>query len=233
MKLVNPSYEIYSNINGKEELYDIELAARICYKSQNKMFKEDFEGTKNFIRGLISRGHEAMLEHSNLCVKFVCDRGVSHEIVRHRHFSFAQESTRYCNYANERFGGEIICIKPFYIKMFDDGTDYQGINEKKNLSKAYENFVSSLEKSEKTYFYLLDHGFTAQQARAVLPTCLKTEIVVTGNYREWRHFFNLRCAKDAHPQMQEIAKPLCKHLNDKIPVIFEDICEKYDLYKSC
>lgn len=208
MRLIEPYYEIQDIDEGMKSLKRIEIAARTCYKSD--AVNKDDESTKNFIRNLIRRGHEAMLEHSFMSVKFVCDRGISHEIVRMRHFSFAQESTRYCKYS-----GEVTFIKPFWY-------DKASFNDK----MIFEEFLTN---SEAVYQSLLDNGHTAQEARAVLPNCLKTEIVVSGNYREWRHFFNLRAANStgpAHPDMNVLACPLLYDVVAKVPVIFDDIYDK-------
>ena len=207
--ILDPTYEILTPISdgGIEELQRIERAGRVCYKSEDKI-TEDGESAKKFVSMLIKHGHEAMIEHSSLSVLFRVDRGVSHELVRHRIASYAQESTRWCNYSNDKFGNAITVIKPFYIER---GTD------------EYEIWKNSCLEAEKAYFKLLELGKTPQEARAVLPTCLKTEIVMTANYREWRNFFKLRTASDVHPQMREITVPLLHELQQKIPVIFDDL----------
>jgi len=153
-------------------------------------------------------GNCAMIEHFNISVKFICDRGVTHEIVRHRIASYAQESTRYCNYNQEKFGKEITVIKPLFW------------NEE---SKQFQSWRIGCLQAEITYFELLALGASPQEARSVLPNSLKTEIVVTMNLRELRHFFRLRTAKTAHPQMREVAIMLLEELRGKIPVIFDDI----------
>ena len=181
---------------------------RVCYKSEGKI--EDGSAEK-FVSALVKRGHEAMLEHESITIKFVVDRGVSHEIVRHRLASFAQESTRYCNYGKDDFGSEITFIKPIF---FEDGTE------------TYEMWRHSCEDAEAAYFNLLDCGCTPQEARAVLPNSLKTELVMTANLREWRHFFKLRAANStgkAHPQMLEVTRPLLDKLKWLIPIVFDDI----------
>ena len=163
------------------------------------------------VASLIKNGHEAMLEHCSFTVKFIVDRGISHEIVRHRVASYAQESTRYCNYAKDDFNSEITVIEPLYL---ESGT---------TAYKAWENACKT---AEKAYFDMLDFGCTPQEARAVLPHSLKTEICVTMNLREWRHFFKLRAANEtgkAHPQMLEVTVPLLEELKKKIPVVFDDI----------
>lgn len=211
MKIIKPYYIILSNISdgGIKELQFIEQAARTCYKSEDKI-TEDGESAKRLVKQLIDSGHEAMLEHSQLSVRFVVDRGVSHELVRHRLFSFAQESTRYCNYSKGKFGSEITFIEP----CFWDIKDYNMIT-----------WLAVCSYTETAYFNLLEEGAAPQEARAVLPNSVKTELIVTGNYREWRHFFKLRTAEAAHPQMREVTRPLLAELQRRIPIIFDDIGE--------
>lgn len=209
MKIINASYEILTPINGEQILKDIEKIGRTCYKSEN-LITED--SSRIFVRNLIKRGHEAMLEHNNITVRFICDRGVSHELVRHRLASFAQESTRYCNYSKDKFGNELTFIKPCFW-IYQNGKDLY----------PYNLWKLECERAEQTYFELLRIGAPPEQARNILPNSLKTEVVMSANIRELRHFFKLRCDKVAHPQMRELAIPLCKELQEKIPVIFDDI----------
>lgn len=210
MKIIEPSFEILTPITGNE-LKLIEAAGRTCYKSENNITDES---SKKFVAGLIKRGHEAMLEHSFLSIRFICDRGVSHELVRHRLASFAQESTRYCNYNKDKFGNELTFIKPLF---FDPNTyDY----------RMWEN---AMEQAEYRYMQLIQNGRTPQEARSVLPNSVKTEVVMSTNYREWRHFFKLRAARatgPAHPQMEELTRPLLEELKKLIPVVFDDIVIK-------
>lgn len=205
MQVVQAGYEILDTLNGEEILKKIERVARVCYKSEDKIG----EGTaERMVKALIKRGHEAMLEHFSFSVKFTVDRGVSHELVRHRVASFAQESTRYCNYGHE---GEITVIKPLYLS--DCGEDY-------NLWRK------ACVVAEKQYLDMLAYGFSPQEARAVLPNSLKTEVVMTANLREWRHFFSLRACGTTgkpHPQMLEVAVPLLKEVRSLIPVVFDDL----------
>lgn len=211
MKIVKPSYEIQTYISpyGILELERIEQAARICYKSEDR-YLDQGESARKLIQNLIMNGHKAMLEHSSLTVKFICDRGISHELVRHRMASFAQESTRYCNYSQNKFDSQITVVEPFYLEKG---------------SEAYRLWEQEMVHAEETYFELLNQGLTPQEARCVLPNSLKTEIVVTANYREWRHMLKLRTDKAAHPQMRELMVPLLKDLYEQIPVIFDDIYE--------
>lgn len=208
MKAINAYAQIYGEINGQEILKKIEAVGRTCYKSEGKI--KDGSAEK-FVAGLIKRGHEAMLEHESITVKFVVDRGISHELVRHRLASFAQESTRYCNYAKDDFGSEITFIIPEYLSYNTEGWNV---------------WVEAMKASEDAYFKLLDFGLMAQEARAVLPTSLKTEVVMTANLREWRHFFKLRAANTtgkAHPQMLQVTRPLLDEFKSLIPVVFDDI----------
>ena len=216
MKIINASTEILTPITG-DELRQIEYAGRTCYKSEDKITDDS---AKKFVENLIKRGHEAMLEHSSLSVKFICDRGISHELVRHRLASFAQESTRYCNYSQDKFGNELTFIKPIF---FEEGTD------------SYKYWENAMVDAEIHYFSMLDSGCTPQEARSVLPNSIKTEVVMTANYREWRHFFWLRAAHKtgpAHPQMEELTVPLLYEVSGLIPVVFDDIVEKCTEWRS-
>lgn len=212
MKIINPSIEILTPIDDSSEiLKHIELCGRVCYKSEDKISEGSAE---TFIANIIKRGHEAVLEHFNITVKFVCDRGVSHEIVRHRLASYCQESTRYCNYSKDGFGNEITVILPCF---FDTGMGTM------SNSHVYEEWKRACQKAEDAYFNLLKWGATPQEARSVLPNSLKTEVVMTTNIREWRHFLKLRTSEAAHPQMREVATMLLIALQDLVPVLFDDI----------
>lgn len=214
VNLIDPSFDILTPISehGIEELRMIENIGRTCYKSESK----GTDKTEVFIKGLIARGHEAMLEHSNLSVKFVCDRGISHEIVRHREASFAQESTRYCNYASDKYQDCITYVKPHW---YDNASYNTKMTFRKHLEACTNLYM----------YYINDVGMKPQDARAILPNVLKTEIVVTANFREWRHILNLRAADatgPAHPDMKDVMCPLLETLHDKINVVFDDIYER-------
>lgn len=204
MILVKPSYEIVSEIEKDKILKNIEVIGRTCYKSEYKITKES---CYKFIEMLLSNGHESVLEHEKISIKFICDRGVSHEIVRHRLASFSQESTRYCNYSSDKFNNalSIIDIRPF---MDDD---------------QYEQWLEMMGICEDMYFTLINRGCSPQIARSVLPNSLKTEVVVTANIREWRTIFKQRTSIKAHPQMRQLMIPLLEELKDKLPILFDDI----------
>lgn len=208
MKAIKPYTQIYGEINGQEILKKIEAVGRTCYKSEDKIKDGSAE---RFVAALIKRGHEAMLEHESITIKFVVDRGISHELVRHRIASFAQESTRYCNYSKDDFCSEITFIIPEYL----------GYN-----TEQWKVWKETMKACEDAYFKLLNIGLMPEEARSVLPNSLKTEVVMTANLREWRHFFKLRAANTtgkAHPQMLEVTIPLLEELKQLIPVVFDDI----------
>ena len=205
MKIIKPRVEFITPINGDVILKRLEQCGRVCYKSEDRITEDS---APKFVAGIIKRGHEAVLEHCSFTVKFICDRGVSHEIVRHRVASYCQESTRYCNYSKGDFGSEITVIEPCYLN---------------SNTFAYDEWKEACRRAETAYFNLLNWGLSPQEARAVLPNSLKTEVVMTANIREWRHFLKLRCSKAAHPQMREVATQLLKELQEKIPVLFDDI----------
>lgn len=238
INIVKPHYDILTPISegGIEELQKIELAARTCYKSEDKI-SPDGESAKKLVKALIKSGHEAMLEHGSLSVRFTCDRGVSHELVRHRIASYAQESTRWIRYDKEKFGGTITVIEPcFYNDISDEDkkrlrelVDNMGVNgmdsvnpNEHPLHLRYAAWYHACLIAGENYIFMLECGATPQEARAVLPNSLKTEVVMTANYREWRNVFKLRCASDAHPQIRELMIPLCQELQARIPILFDD-----------
>ena len=205
MRIINPSFEFIGTIDGDVILKEIERIGRICYKSEDKI---NSSSSGKFIKMILANGHESVIEHSGISVRIICDRGVSHEIVRHRLASYSQESTRYCNYFKHKFGKELTLIKPFYWN--DD-------KEKYNI------WLETMQIIENNYNRLIESGAKPEEARSILPNSLKTEIIVTMNLRGWRHFFRLRTSEKAHPQMREIAIPLLKEMHKLVPVIFDDI----------
>ncbi len=209
MKAIKPSFKIEDEINGEEVLKRLERAGRTCYKSEGSITADS---AKKFIKKILAMGHESVIEHEKVTVRVICDRGVTHEIVRHRIGSYSQESTRYCNYTKSKFAGEITVIDPSFWKK--EGRE----NEKK-----YWVWKEAIKAAEKAYLELIELGASPQEARSVLPNSLKTEIIMTLNLRSWRNFFELRTAKGAHPQIREIAIPLLEEFKKLIPVIFDDI----------
>ena len=149
-----------------------------------------------------------MIEHISVSIRVICDRGVTHEIVRHRIASYSQESTRYCNYSDNKFGEELTFIKPCFWNEDDE---------------KFSIWLETMKYIEDNYLKLIKNGSKAQEARSILPNSLKSEIVITMNLREWRHFLTLRTSKAAHPQMREIANIILTEFKSKIPVIFDDI----------
>ena len=204
MRIIEPSFEVMP-VNGEEILKNIERAGRTCYKSEDKITADS---ARKFVAGIVKSGHESVIEHEKITVRIICDRGVTHEIVRHRIASYSQESTRYCNYSADKFGNELTFIRPFYW------------NDEPEKMEAW---LCHMKLTEETYMQLIKLGASPQEARAILPNSLKTEIVVTMNIREWRDFFKVRCSPAAHPQMREIAIPILKKFQEIIPVVFDDI----------
>jgi len=225
MILVKPSFEILSimkcdDYTNQSSLRLIEKAGRTCYKSENMITESS---NIKFVEMINKRGHESVLEHSAMTVKFICDRGVTHELVRHRLCAFSQESTRYVNYK----GGCTFVIPPWSI--WSTG-EYQDISDTTlfpdEISYSDTVWLKAMLKAEKDYLSLIKEGWTPQQARSVLPNSTKTEIVVTANFREWKHIFKLRTSKAAHPQIREIMIPLLVKSKELIPVIFDNINEE-------
>ncbi len=203
MKIINPSVELMCAFDEQDILEWLEECGRVCYKSEDRIV----EGSaKKFIEGIIKRDHGAVLEHFSFTAKFICDRGISHEIVRHRIASYCESSTRYCNFSHDKFGNEITVIRPFYLQ-----------------GEKFHAWYECCSFAETTYFDLLKRGCSPQEARAVLPNSLKTELIMTANVREWRHFFKLRCSEAAHPQMREVACMLLEMCKNKMPTLFNDI----------
>lgn len=199
MQIIDQGYEIISL--PEDLLQTIEAAGRTCYKSEDKITSDSAAG---FVARMRDRGHHAMIEFGDIIVRFVTNRGVTHELVRHRLFSFAQESTRYV-----RYDGKMEFIRPCW---WEDSTPAQ-----------QETWESAMKDAEKYYLELLTSGWRPEQAREALPNSLKTEIVVKGNIREWRHMFALRCSKKAHPQIRALMQPLLVDLQDRLPVVFDDL----------
>jgi thymidylate synthase (FAD) len=213
MKIIEPSHEIMTPIDGesgRNMLRLIELAARNCYKSEDAITCESHSLFVKKIATVFK--HESVIEHASVTVRFICDRGVTHEIVRHRIAACSQESTRYCNYSKDKFGKEITVIRPLFWSPDDPKT-----------CGRFFNWRFACEQAQAMYFALLDAGASAQEARSVLPNSLKTEIIMTANLREWQHIFRLRCSSKAHPQMQQLMKPLLVEFKQHLPELFEGV----------
>ena len=201
MKIIDSSYEILR----LDKECDVEMIARgycICY---NTPLPDTYEKQCDLIRK--HRKHGSPLEHSIMTVEFTINRGVSHEMVRHRHTAYSQQSTRWCNFSKDRFGNELTFIEDKTIKD----------------STAYKTWIESLECAEDTYFELLNKGLTTDQARGCLINDLMTKLLVSTNFREWRDIFNLRCDSRAHYQMREVMRPLLEEVINELPCVFDDI----------
>ena len=209
MELINQSWKWVQLPDMPLEL--IELAGRTCYKSEELI---GAESSRRFAKMLIKCGHESVIDHASASVRFVTNRGVTHELVRHRLCAFSQESTRYVNYRSE----SMQFIKPVWWVDQWEGLTPLDVNR-----HAHSRFIESLEYAEESYNDLIEYGWRPEQAREVLPNALKTEIVVTANLREWRHIFRLRTSKAAHPQIRELMRSCLAGFQSAVPVIFDDI----------
>jgi thymidylate synthase (FAD) len=205
MKIVSPEFTILTPLDPPAILARLERAGRTCYRSENRI-TPDSAGA--FVRSILKSGHHSVIEHESISVRLVCDRGVTHELVRHRLASFSQESTRYVNYGRGPEGRGLVVVRPLF---FEEG------------SEKYRLWLGAMEAAEAAYLALVGAGATAQEARTVLPNSLKTEIVMTANLREWRHVLALRCAPASHPQMREIMKMLLARFQELLPDLFGDI----------
>jgi thymidylate synthase (FAD) len=194
----------------------IERAGRTCYKSEDKITSTS---AMKFVQLLLDKGHEAMIEHAGMSMRFICDRGVSHEFVRHRLFSYAQESTRYCNYGEQEHVKFIIPCWEDVPEGFCCMTEHPEIG--KIIDSPKDAWLYAMQDAEIWYLGLLKDGWQAQQARSVLPNSVKTELVATGNMREWIHFFKMRCHKKAHPQMIQVANMALPIAQKWVPIIFD------------
>lgn len=208
MIIVNQGHEFITPLTyerGKQIIANIENIARTCYRSEDSIKEGSAE---RMIRTLIRRGHGAMLEHESISVRCHTDRAIANEMVRHRMASYAQESTRYCNYSKEKFQNQIAVVAPFPME--------------KN-PHAYAEWFKAASCAEQAYLNMLHYGATPEQARDILPNCLATEIVITANMREWRHIMSLRTAEDAHPKLRQLMKGILQDFQKTIPVLFDDI----------
>lgn len=205
VKVIAPSVEILTPLDGDSILKHIELCARNCYKSEDKITDDS---ARKMVKKLIEMGHEAMIEHFNITVRLITDIGVLKDLSRHRLVSFAVESTRYCMYSKDKFGSQLTVMEP---PVLEKGTE------------AYNIWLKGMEDIEKAYNSLAAMGYKADVCRTLLPHGLKVEMIMTSNLREWRHIFKLRCAPAAHPTVQQVMKMLLREFKAKIPVVFDDI----------
>jgi thymidylate synthase (FAD) len=236
MKIVEQSITPLKEIDGEEILWTIEAACRLCYKSEGKNLEKDPHKRDTLIRAAVRRGHTSVLEHASVTFRVITNRGVSHEWVRHRiGCSYSQESTRYCNYGDERFGNEITVIWPWWLGTMPEDPKVIGkISWEEIPGISYSEFSPShflwyraMESAEKTYLQLLKYGKKAEEARGILPNDLKTEFIVTMNPVSLRHFLRLRCSLEAHFQIRSLALQALALLHEKIPIIFDDLYEKH------
>ena len=205
MKIIEPSVELIDDFDAATIMRKLERAGSVCYKSEGNI---KVDSAEKFIRGIIKRGHESVIEHAAVSFKIICDRGVTHELVRHRIASYSQESSRFCDYSAGKFGGELTFIKPCFWSEDDEN---------------FRRWSRTMALIEENYLAMRENGARPEEARSILPNSLKTEIFVTMNLREWRHFLKLRTATAAHPQMRQVALKILDILATKLPALFDDI----------
>lgn len=232
MRVIKPYFEIETPIDGEHAttiLKHLEKCARTCYKSEHKITDAS---APDFVRRMVRvKKHESTIEHASATVRFICDRGVSHELVRHRLAAFSQESTRYCNYCKEQFGDDLTFILPlWYNDMFYASEDRwlllgptPNCDFDAKLLARRNAWWRACSVAEREYKVMIDNGAPAQEARDVLPNSLKTEVVMTCNMREWRHVFSMRTSSQAHPQMSQLMRPLLAEFKKHLEPLFGDI----------
>ena len=233
-----PQVHVVNLVDGRKALKHLERICRTCYKSEDKITEDSYEG---FLRGIIDRGHEAMLEHVSVTVLFYTDRGVSHELIRHRLASYAQSSTRYCNYSHDKFGNAIHVIRPTYFNsgdareaahvphFVDVGTNWDVQMERCKLNAFDVCFVAMLYATWAYQTLVRKFNCSPQEARSVLPQSTATDIAVTANLREWRHMFKLRVLGTTgmpHPDMREVMLCALAAMHREFPIVFEDIVDE-------
>ena len=226
MKIINPSVTLEDEIDSQRIMKKIERIGRVCYKSEGNINEESAE---KFISNIINRNHVSVIEHESISVRIICDRGVTHEIVRHRVASYAQESQRYCNYSKDKYDNQVsfIDIKGgIDLDLAMNSALNNGTLNKDKINDIINEWEEACKDAEKHYLNLSKLGASPNIARSVLPNSVKTEINVRMDIREWRHFFSLRCEDVAHPQMREIAKPLLKEMAKRYPIFFKDLADK-------
>jgi thymidylate synthase (FAD) len=213
MKVIEQTHELISLPDNLLET--LEKAGRTCYKSEARITQDS---APKFVDMLVRKKHHAMIEFGDIIVRLTTNRGVTHEMVRHRLCSFAQESTRYVKY-----DGKMAFIRPVWSDKGLLGQWDQDGAIPERLAQGDQIWLKSMLRAEAEYAQLIQEGWKAQAAREILPNSLKTEIVVKANIREWRHIFALRCAKSSHPQMVALMQPLLADLKSKLPVVFDDL----------
>lgn len=213
MQLIQPHAYFLEDVDPIQVLKKIERCGRECYQSDHRVTEDSYT---NFVRKIMELGHHSVLEHVSVTVVVTCDRGVSHEIVRHRLASYSQESTRYCNYANGQVAfvdiSNGMVLDPKMSNLSDDV-----------LEEIYRVWLECVKHCEDSYNRLIQLGASPQMARSVLPNSLKTSLIWTANLREWRTIMIQRSSPKAHPQMRELMIPLLRVFRSKIPIVFDDI----------
>lgn len=203
MKIVNPWIEV-EKIDGIKIMKKLEKACRTCYRSEGSITEDSY---KNLLKNCINRGHESVLEHEKVTIRMYCDIGVYKDLTRHRFGSFSIESTRYCSYDKDKYGNEIKCINPSYIKD----------------TKIYEEWKKSMEEMEKHYMKMKEFSATTDMCRLILPHSAAAEVTMTADIREWKHILELRTSNKSHPAIRQLLIPLLKYFKKEMPEIFDGV----------
>lgn len=215
MEIIEPKVEV-ENYDGIKIMKNIERACRTCYRSEGMITEDSY---KKLLNNCINRGHESVLEHEKITVRFTCSINSYKDLTRHRAgTAFSIESTRYCNYSKDKFDNQINFIKPCNIK---EGTS------------RYDIWEECMQKIEECYNNMAEiEGTTVDQLRMLLPHSTAAELYMTANIREWRHILSLRADKHAHPSVQQVMIPLLLFLQEKMPELFNDISYNTEFNKD-
>ena len=213
MEIIKPKLE-YEKFNGIKIMKNIERACRTCYRSEDTITEDSY---KKLLKNCITRGHESVLEHEKITVRFTCDIGVYKDLTRHRAgASFSIESTRYCNYSKDKFTNNIKFIEPVYS----------------DNKEKYQVWKKTMEDIEKGYMQMASLDATADELRMMLPHSTAALVTMTCNIREWKHVFTLRCSKHAHPAIRQLLIPFLLYLKEEMPEIFGDVPYDEDFPKE-
>lgn len=215
MKIIDPKIEV-EKYDGVKIMKNIERACRTCYRSENSITDTSY---KNLLKNCINRGHESVLEHEKVTVRMICDIGVYKDLTRHRFGSFSIESTRYCAYDKDKFGGELVLIQPLFFSPLPEDKIFPDTKEEMITIDWFESMYAV----ENSYLSMRSAGATPDECRMILPHSTAAEVTMTANIREWKHILELRANSHAHPSVQQLMIPLLLNFKENMPEIFDKI----------
>ena len=210
MKIVEAQITQITPLNGRAMLKQIEEIARTCYRSEDKI-TADGKSAEQIVKALVNAGHWAMLEHATISMRYLSNIAAYKDLTRHRHGSYAIESTRWCSYNKGKFGSEIKFLDP--VEIPKDSLKYQV-------------WLNSMEQAETNYMNLASMGAKPDELSLVLPQSTAAEFVITANLREWNHIFRLRAVGHSRPCVQQIMQPTLAMFHKEIPIVFDDVYNK-------